>query len=149
MFPGQNKKTTGTGSTSRLNTKRPTGPTGDGHKEAQGRQLQRSERVECSFAHDCETGGARRTRLRGLEKVNKRYRLVAAARNLGLMMLKLFGVGTPRGLSGRSLKARWLVLQSALASSLKTQSLPRHCSGRKADCLSLHLPHSATPTLAI
>lgn len=67
---------------------------------SRGRSLQRlrSEKVERSFAHTCETGGARRTWLRGRDKINKRYRLVAAARNLGLMMLKLFGCGTPRSL---------------------------------------------------
>lgn len=61
-------------------------------------QRQRSEKVERSFAHICETGGARRTWLRGLEKVSKRYLLQAAARNLGLMLRKLFGIGTARSL---------------------------------------------------
>lgn len=67
-----------------------------------GKRLQkkRSELVERSFAHVCETGGARRTCLRGIEKVNKRYKIVAAARNLGLIMRKLFGVGKPRCLQG-------------------------------------------------
>ena len=59
-------------------------------------QRQRSEKVERSFAHVCETGGARRTWLRGLEKINKRYLIVTAARNLGLLMLKAFGIGKPR-----------------------------------------------------
>ncbi|WP_437229284.1 transposase [Planctomicrobium sp. SH661] len=53
-------------------------------------QRQRSEKVERSFAHVCETGRARRTWLRGIEKINKRYQIVAAARNLGLLMLKAF-----------------------------------------------------------
>jgi transposase len=61
-------------------------------------QRQRSEKVERSFAHVCETGGARRTWLRGLEKVSKRYLLQVAARNLGLMLRKLFGIGTARSL---------------------------------------------------
>ena len=63
-----------------------------------GKRLQkkRSEFVERSFAHVCETGGARRTWLRGLEKINKRYKMVAAARNLGLIMRSLFGLGKPR-----------------------------------------------------
>ncbi len=67
-----------------------------------GKRLQkkRSELVERSFAHMCETGGARRTWLRGLEKVNKRYKMVAAARNLGLIMRGLFGIGKPRCLQG-------------------------------------------------
>jgi len=67
---------------------------------AKGKSLQRhrSEKVERSFAHVCETGGARRTWLKGLEKINKRYLIVTAARNLGLLMLRLFGIGKPRTL---------------------------------------------------
>jgi len=61
-------------------------------------QRRRSEKVERSFAHVCETGGARRTWLRGLEKVRKRYLMSAVARNLGLLMRRLFGIGTARGL---------------------------------------------------
>jgi len=65
-----------------------------------GKRLQRlrSERVERSFAHMCETGGARRTWLWGIEKVYKRYLISAMARNIGLLMRALFGMGTPRGL---------------------------------------------------
>ncbi len=67
-------------------------------KRPKGRQLQklRSERVERSFAHICETGGARRTWLRGLKKINKRYPVTVAAHNLGLIMRSLFGTGKPR-----------------------------------------------------
>jgi transposase len=69
-------------------------------KGDRGKRLQRlrSERVERSFAHVCETGGARRCWLTGLAKVTKRYLLQTAARNLGLILRKLFGMGTPRGL---------------------------------------------------
>jgi transposase len=65
-----------------------------------GKRLQRlrSERVERSFAHVCETGGARRTWIRGIEEVNKRYVISAMAHNLGRLMRELFGMGTPRGL---------------------------------------------------
>jgi transposase len=67
-----------------------------------GRRLQRlrSERVERTFAHVCENGGARRTWLRGIDKVRKRYLLAAAAHNLSCLMRELFGMGTPRGLQG-------------------------------------------------
>ena len=61
-------------------------------------QRQRSEKVERSFAHVCETGGARRTWLRGIEKLSKRYLIAAVAHNLGRLMRALFGMGTPRGL---------------------------------------------------
>jgi hypothetical protein len=61
-------------------------------------QRQRSERVERTFAHVCETGGARRTWLWGIEKVHKRYLIAAMTHNLGRLMRELFGMGTPRGL---------------------------------------------------
>jgi transposase len=69
---------------------------------AKSRRLQRlrSERVERSFAHTCETGGARRSWLRGLADVTKRYLRTAAAHNLGRVLRKLFGVGKPRALQG-------------------------------------------------
>jgi transposase len=69
---------------------------------ARGKRLQRrrSELGERSFAHVCATGGGRRSWLRGLENVTKRYVVQVAAHNLGLLMRKLFGVGTPRALHG-------------------------------------------------
>lgn len=91
-------------------------------RRAKGKNLQkqRSEKVERSFAHVCETGGARRTWLRGLTKIAKRYVIVAAARNLGLLMLKVFGLGKPRSLSGaaaaafRAFAALWATILTAL-----------------------------------
>jgi transposase len=61
-------------------------------------QRRRSEVVERTFAHMCDTGGGRRTWLRGLENVRRRWLIQAAARNLGLILRKLFGVGTARSL---------------------------------------------------
>ncbi len=58
----------------------------------------RSEHTERSFAHTCETGGARRSRLRGLLNVAKRYLMYVAGRNLGVIMRALFGIGTPKSL---------------------------------------------------
>jgi transposase len=79
---------------------------------ARSKRLQRlrSELVERSFAHVCDTGGARRSWLHGIEKVQKRYLLAAVARNIGLVMRKLFGIGTPRGLQaeGGLLCLAWL-----------------------------------------
>jgi transposase len=73
-------------------------------RRAKSRRLQRlrSERVERSFAHVCDSGGARRGWLRGLGDVRKRYLIAAAAHNLGRVLRKLFGVGKPRGLQGCS-----------------------------------------------
>lgn len=90
-----------------------------------GKRLQRwrSERVERSFAHVCETGGARRSWLTGMENVRKRYLIAAAAHNLGVVMRRLFGMGTPRGLQGfasglaAALCAFWAALTTALGGS--------------------------------
>jgi hypothetical protein len=67
-----------------------------------GRQLGRwrSERVERSFAHTCETGAGRRTWLRDVVNVSKSYLGRTAAHNLGIIMLALFGIGTARSLQG-------------------------------------------------
>jgi transposase len=62
-------------------------------------QRRRGELLERTFAHLCETGGHRRTRLRGRENVHKRYLLQAAAFNLSLVLRQLLGRGTPRGLA--------------------------------------------------
>ena len=68
-----------------------------------GRRLmrQRGERIERSFAHLYDTGGMRRTHLRGHENILKRLLIHAGGFNLGLVMRHLIGVGTPRGLQGR------------------------------------------------
>lgn len=103
--------------------------TGNGRRarDARGKRLQRlrSELTERSFAHVCKTGGARRCWLQGLTKVTKRYLLQVAARNLGLIMRELFGMGTPRGLQPEGdasslvylihalLTTAWIVLQRA------------------------------------
>lgn len=71
---------------------------------ARGQRLnrKRSELAERSFAHVCQTGGARRTWLRGLLKVSKRYTIQSAGHNLSLILRKLLGVGKPRVLQGFS-----------------------------------------------
>ena len=63
-----------------------------------GRKLQRlrSEKVERTFAHLCHTGGARRTWLRGTDKVQERYQTSAMAYNIGRIMRSLTGAGKPR-----------------------------------------------------
>jgi transposase len=73
-------------------------------KRAKSKRLQRrrSERCERTFAHICETGGMRRSWLRGLENVSKRYRIAAAAHNLGRILRSLLGIGKPRALQGES-----------------------------------------------
>ncbi len=65
-----------------------------------GRTLQRrrAEYAERSFAHTYESGGLRRTHLRGHANIYKRLSLHGSAFNLGLAMRKRTGCGTPRGL---------------------------------------------------
>jgi transposase len=67
-----------------------------------GKQLSRlrSELTERSFAHVCNTGGARRTWLRGIASVTKRHLMMVAARNLSTIMRMIFGIGGPRTLQG-------------------------------------------------
>jgi transposase len=63
-----------------------------------GRRLNRlrSERCERTFAHVCETGGGRRTWLRGQTNVSKAHTLKCAAYNLGVLLRKVWGMRKPR-----------------------------------------------------
>jgi len=69
-------------------------------RRAKGRRLQRwrSERCERTFAHVCDTGGMRRSWLKEIVNVSKRYLIAAAAQNLGQIMRKLFGIAKPKAL---------------------------------------------------
>ena len=68
-----------------------------------GQQLmrRRGELLERPNAHLYDTGGMRRTHLRGHGNILKRLLVHVAACNLGLWMRTLTGIGTPRGLQGR------------------------------------------------
>jgi transposase len=68
-----------------------------------GRRLmrRRGETIERSFAHLYDTGGMRRTHLRGHTNILKRLLIHAGGFNRGLVMRHLIGIGTPRGLQGR------------------------------------------------
>jgi transposase len=70
-------------------------------ERGKGLLRRRGERVERSFAHTYDTGGMRRTHLRGHVNILKRVLVHASGFNLGLVMRRLVGVGTPRGLQGR------------------------------------------------
>ncbi len=67
-----------------------------------GRRLmrKRGELIERSFAHVLETGGMRRTHLRGHVNILKRMLVHVGGFNLGLVMRKLIGIGKPRRLQG-------------------------------------------------
>lgn len=63
-------------------------------------RILRGELIERPFAHLYETGGMRRTHLRGHPNILKRLLIHSSAFNLGLMMRNLCGVGKPRRLQG-------------------------------------------------
>ena len=72
---------------------------------ARGKRLlrRRGERLERPNAHLYATGRLRRVHLRGHGNVLKRLFLQVCGLNLGLLMRRLLGVGTPRGLQGRAI----------------------------------------------
>jgi transposase len=102
-------------------------------KGERGKRLlrRRGELLERPAAHLYETGGMRRTHLRGHDNILKRLLVHAGACNLALWMRTAFGVGTPRSLQGRVaavltvLPHLWRYLQ---ASTLATQ--PRRVGAR-------------------
>ena len=61
---------------------------------------QRGEMLERWNHHLYDRGGMRRVHLRGRENILKRLVVHSVRPNLGLLMRKLFGKGTPRGLAG-------------------------------------------------
>jgi len=90
-----------------------------------GKRLLRSrgEKLERTFAHCYETGDMRRVHLRGRENILKRLLVHVGGFNLGLVMRKMCGKGTPRGLQGLFLRVLrhlfdvWAVCTTLLRSS--------------------------------
>jgi transposase len=70
-------------------------------KRGQRLLRQRGEKLERWNAHLYDRGGMRRVHLRGRSNILKRLVVHAGAANLGLLMRKMFGAGTPRTLQGR------------------------------------------------
>jgi transposase len=68
----------------------------------------RAEKVERSFQHCYDRGGLRRLWVRGCENVTKRVLCCVAAFNLGILMRKLTGAGTPKALQGLQNALVWL-----------------------------------------
>jgi transposase len=80
-----------------------------------GKDLQklRTELTERSFAHMYETGGMRRTHLKGQKNILKRLLFHAIGFNLALLIRKSTGIGKPRTLQG--LSDAILLVQIAMA----------------------------------
>ena len=73
-------------------------------------QRQRGERIERNFAHQFDTGGLDRLYVRGLENVNKKFLIQAAACNLALLMRSTYGSGKPRAAHDRIAEAILMIL---------------------------------------
>jgi transposase len=92
-----------------------------------GKQLlrRRGELLERSFAPVYDTGGMRRTHLRGHRNILKRLLLHVAAFNLSLILRREAGVGTPRGLQDRRNRlffyfwALWMLLKGLVERSAR------------------------------
>ena len=104
-------------------------------------QRRRSEVVERTFAHTCDTGGARRSWLRGLIDVGKRYTIAAAAHNLGRIMRRLFGVGKPKVLQGAGSLADLAYFLCAWWENVVTRSHAEH------ERLNTTWPHFSRPII--
>jgi transposase len=100
-----------------------------------GKELlrKRGELIERSFAHVLETGGMRRTHLRGRINILKRMLIHVGGFNLGLVMRRLIGIGKPRRLQGlfasilQVILALWSVLVATCDhyEMMKTENLIR------------------------
>jgi transposase len=92
-----------------------------------GKALQklRSEHVERSFAHMYETGGMRRTHLRGRKNILKRLLFHAVAFNVALLVRKVHGIGSPGPSRGSPTRFR--------------------CSFRCYGCFLCHLNRTTSP----
>lgn len=88
----------------------------------------RGELVERSFAHCYETGGMRRTHLRGHQNILKRQLIHVGAFNLSLILRQLMGAGTPREWSNRG--GLLLLLAYCLLTLREGRNLP--CRGQIA-----------------
>ena len=95
-----------------------------------GKQLlrRRGELVERSFAHVYDTGGMRRTHLRGHRNILKRLLIHVAAFNLSLILRQEVGVGTPRSFQDRRNRfifrfwVVWMLLESLGEGQIRRQT---------------------------
>ena len=97
----------------------------------------RGELIERSFAHCYDTGGMRRTHLRGHTNILKRLLIHVAGFNLSLVMRKVLGLGTARGLQG--LAAR---MANVLSRFLRTTwQIVTHLGAQDALSMRHHSPN--------
>lgn len=111
-------------------------------KRGKALQRRRGELVERSFAHAYETGGLRRSPLRGRDNLQKRLLIHLGAFNLGLLLRKALGAGTPRAFAdrARAVRAAGLALWR-IYRSLKTLLARPWPIGEASRPLARHLEH--------
>jgi len=97
-------------------------------KRGKSLMRRRGELIERSFAHCYDTGGMRRTHLRRHDNILKRLLVHAAGFNLSLVLRKIMGIGTARGLQG--LFARFFAHLRAMIQTLRSHGDPRQQSAR-------------------
>jgi transposase len=100
----------------------------------------RGELVERSFAHCYDTGGMRRTHLRGHKNILKRQLIHVGAFNLSLILRQLLGAGTPREWRNRGNLLLGLIYLLLLRSKNRNQL----CSSRIARSRTHQLGQSPT-----
>jgi len=102
-------------------------------RRGQDLQKLRTELTERTFAHMYETGGMRRTHLRGHENILKRLLFHAVGFNLALLVRKSSGIGKPRTLQGSSsaillVQTAWTSICAAWTDFLVFRELHFACS---------------------
>jgi transposase len=110
-------------------------------KGSRGRRLgkKRAELNERSNAHLYETGGMRRCWLRGDENILKRLLIHAGAFNLGIIMRRWLGRGTPRGLAA-TLRAFLTLYKALIGLKSLRKSAIRHLAARWQEFTAAHHP---------
>lgn len=103
----------------------------------------RGELLERPFAHALETGGMRRTHLRGHDNILKRLVVHIGGLNLSLLMRKLVGVGKPRCLQGRPglaallLRALFVLWATLIAHWSRIREIAAGIASLPHDCCAL------------
>ena len=103
----------------------------------------RGELIERSFAHLYNTGGMRRVHLKGKTNIAKRVLIHAAAFNLSLILRRILGSGTARGVADLA-AASYLVFRGLVGLEMSSSEAiaPAWCPDRTVNPRCRHKSHS-------